>query len=196
MYLFYEHHRDATNKIILTEIKFSSSNTRWFISFKDQRENMIFEAAKIILKWPPVLKRSIDPTRWVWTYFEDYGEQVLAKIQETTKPLGGVTCIEIEDLFVQAAAQIIQLGKRKKIDAKEFFYNYGAPIQRAALSREQIQLELTKLLEISTRDLAAATKDDMKRLYRRAALRLHPDRNNGDGSKMSDLNMYWGLYNA
>lgn len=39
------------------------------------------------------------------------------------------------------------------------------------------------------RDSAAA-----KKLYRAAALRLHPDRNNGDGSQMSKLNELWGIY--
>jgi hypothetical protein len=33
--------------------------------------------------------------------------------------------------------------------------------------------------------------DDWKKLYRKLALALHPDRNNGDGSKMSELNMIW-----
>lgn len=34
-------------------------------------------------------------------------------------------------------------------------------------------------------------KDALKSAYRTAALALHPDRNNGDGSKMSALNTLW-----
>lgn len=34
---------------------------------------------------------------------------------------------------------------------------------------------------------------DAKPYYRKAALALHPDRNNGDGSKMSELNRVWAL---
>lgn len=33
-----------------------------------------------------------------------------------------------------------------------------------------------------------------KKLYRSAAMRLHPDRNNGDGSRMSKLNELWSIY--
>ena len=35
-----------------------------------------------------------------------------------------------------------------------------------------------------------------KKSYRMKALALHPDRNGGDGAKMSELNMYWQVYNA
>lgn len=35
-----------------------------------------------------------------------------------------------------------------------------------------------------------------KKLYLSAAMRLHPDRNNGDGSKMSKLNELWGIYGS
>lgn len=33
-----------------------------------------------------------------------------------------------------------------------------------------------------------------KKLYRSAAIKYHPDKNNGDGSKMSKLNELWGIY--
>lgn len=196
MYLFYEHHKDPAGKILLTEIKLSSSNSQWNVAFYNPKEKMLFEIAKQLLKWPPVLKRSADLQRYVWSYFEDYGAQVIQKIEDTTAPLGGVTCIEIEDLFSQAAAQTIHLGKRKKIDPAEFFYNHGVAQATPVLTKEQVIAKLAPLL-LSTEDIIGrAEKAELKKLYRAAAMRLHPDRNNGDGSRMSDLNMLWSIYNT
>lgn len=36
----------------------------------------------------------------------------------------------------------------------------------------------------------------VKKVYRAAAIKYHPDKNNGDGSKMSKLNELWGIYGA
>jgi curved DNA-binding protein CbpA len=49
-------------------------------------------------------------------------------------------------------------------------------------------------LEQKLKQLMGETLD--KSSYRRAALKYHPDRNNGDGSKMSELNSLWSVYNA
>jgi hypothetical protein len=43
--------------------------------------------------------------------------------------------------------------------------------------------------KITTQELT-----ELKKLYRKRALELHPDRNGGDGSKMSELNRLWTLY--
>jgi hypothetical protein len=57
--------------------------------------------------------------------------------------------------------------------------------------------ELLSLLGLNTWGAFDALLKDAsaaKKLYRSAALRLHPDRNAGDGSQMSKLNELWRIY--
>ena len=71
------------------------------------------------------------------------------------------------------------------MSAEEFFYNRGVSAAVPALDREQVQVKLKVLLATDTVD---------KKSYRAAALKYHPDRNHGDGAKMSELNMLWQLW--
>jgi len=45
-------------------------------------------------------------------------------------------------------------------------------------------------------DTILSDKNSAKKIYRAAAIKLHPDKNNGDGSKMSKLNELWGIYGS
>jgi DnaJ-like protein len=54
--------------------------------------------------------------------------------------------------------------------------------------------DLRKLCELLYVDIKLAkewTYDEAKKRYRKAAMQYHPDRNGGDGSKMSSLNEVW-----
>ena len=59
--------------------------------------------------------------------------------------------------------------------------------------REEL-LSLLGLSSWSQFDSMLSDKSATKKLYRSAAIRLHPDKNNGDGNKMSKLNELWGIY--
>lgn len=199
MYVFYEHHRSSDNKsITLTEIRLSSTKPALSIAFYNTREKAIFTVAVPVMKMPPVASRVYDDTTKLWTYLPPYGEQVLQKLQEITKALGGVTLKEIEDLAEDAKVNVISTKRTTKKSAEKFFYNgTNAPAQSTpAFTKEQLALKLCAIFEISAAEMNKLSAEDGKRLYRRAALRLHPDRNNGDGSKMSELNMLWGVWNA
>ncbi len=50
---------------------------------------------------------------------------------------------------------------------------------------------LDKFKELTTTDLRGQEYTLAKKIYRRAALSNHPDRNNGDGSKMAEINECW-----
>jgi hypothetical protein len=82
--------------------------------------------------------------------------------------------------------------KATTFTTSDFFYN-TTPVKTVE-SKESLQQKLAALLQIPisilTDPIAA------KRAYRTTALKLHPDRNNGDGSKMSELNLLWSLWNA
>ena len=113
---------------------------------------------------------------------------MLKGLKTVCASLGGITPVEVEDLTEQCRSGRIRLDKKraKPLGAEEFFYNHGAPAPAITLTKEQIAEKLSILMG----DVID------KSAYRKAALRLHPDRNNGDGSRMSELNMLWGLYNA
>ena len=187
VFVFYEHHRDANQKIVLTEIKLSSSDKAFRIAFYHSRENLLFDLIKPLLKAPASSVRSYDEVTNVWSY-KFGGEHVLQSIEAVTKALGGVSLVELPDLAEQATQGTINLSGRKsaKMKAEEFFYQHAVPNTSRILTKEQIEEKLTVLV--------GAVID--KTSYRRAALRYHPDRNNGDGSKMSELNMLWQLYNS
>jgi hypothetical protein len=78
------------------------------------------------------------------------------------------------------------------IPPEDFFYNQGTA-KSVDVSREELANQLLALLGITAQELADSNA--AKKAYRRKALELHPDRNQGDGSKMSELNSTWTAYN-
>jgi hypothetical protein len=193
VYIYYEHHRDVSGKIVLTELRLSSDrHGRLEIHFWNKMENIVFESVKKLLKWPPLQNYSYDPALKLWSYFGQYGvtgtygEEVIKKVQLVVEALGQpFKAFEVEDLADQAINDKVDLSgarkRTKRMSAEEFFYNHGVPAAQQAMSLETVQKKLTVLMgtEIS------------KKTYRLAAMRLHPDRNNGDGSKMTELNWLW-----
>lgn len=189
MYVYYEHIRDANGALILSELRLSSKGdgTLW-INIKDSTENLLFKLCVPILKQPPSTVRSFDEATKVWSYTGTTGEAVLNGLKAVCASLGGITPVEVEDLTEQCRSGRIRLDKKraKPLGAEEFFYNHGVASSSPTLTKEQILEKLSNILG----------PEVTKSAYRKAALRLHPDRNNGDGSRMSELNMLWGLYNA
>lgn len=196
MYVFYEHHRDAAGAITLTEMRLSSRKERFEINFYVDKEKAIFDICKVVLKNAPVGIRSYDPTLFIWSYLgEVWGQVTLKALQDTTAALGGITPIEVDDLAGYCRmGRYDPTARAKRPKVEDFFYQH-AP-SKTVIPKESVVPQLTKLLEVSENELIHADKDTLKKFYRRACLKLHPDRNNGDGSMMSELNMLWGIYNA
>lgn len=76
---------------------------------------------------------------------------------------------------------------------EDFFYeqppvNQNSIRPTAELSLKDIELKLIEFFAVP--DLTG----DLKKLYRRAAMKYHPDLNNGDSTKMSELNWLWQEY--
>lgn len=202
MYVYYEHHKDADGKIILTEMRLSSfANGTLAISHKNPIEQLLKGLCLSILKFPPIGVRSMDEKNWVWSYFgqygvtSTYGEEVLLRIQNITRPLQEVKLIEVQNLAVQALQHKVNLAVQSQIRPEDFFYQHTASTGTTALSKEEILLKLKELILAANIILPENDFPD-KKTYRQAAMKYHPDRNNGDGSKMSELNMLWGMYNA
>lgn len=98
--------------------------------------------------------------------------------------------IWLEDLFKKAN---LDIREEKIVNPEDFFYNQGTatPIVE---SKDSLAQKLVAMLGITAQDLQDAGL--LKKAYRRKALELHPDRNNGDGAMMSELNSIWSQYNA
>ena len=114
------------------------------------------------------------------TYNEDTKHwSILSKYYENLKSAGSVMNLKWEE--------------QQKIKAGKFFYEevLNTPV---VVTREMLQAQLCKLMEVQPDTLHDTVL--AKKAFRAAALRYHPDRNNGDGSKMSELNSLWSQYNA
>jgi hypothetical protein len=187
MYVYYEHHKDASGKIVLTELVLSSwGDSKLAIKFLDATENMLFEICKLALKHAPVAQRSYEPATNVWSYFDEWGKFTLDRLVSVTEAIAHkVTLVEVQDLAAQAVNKRIDRSA-KRVRPEDFFYNYGKPVAAPQMTKETVAQRLKQLM--------GETLD--KSSYRRAALKYHPDRNNGDGSKMAELNSLWSVYNA
>jgi hypothetical protein len=95
------------------------------------------------------------------------------------------------DLVLTAGAFKIEINKF--IDPATFFYDNPIPTS-SKNTPETIKEKLAVILNISTVEFSSSAADLLTKLYRRKALELHPDRNNGDGSRMSELNQLWSEY--
>jgi hypothetical protein len=195
MYVFYEHHRDTTDTITLTELRLSSYPDWLRIQFKNPTENTAFESAKVLLKEAPVSVRSYDTDIKVWSYLgSEWGQKTIARLEQVIPLITKLKLVEVEDLRIYARVDRYDPKRKQEIKPEDFFYQHTPTA--TVVPKESVVPQLTKLLEVSETELVSADKDTLKRLYRRACLRLHPDRNAGDGSRMSELNMLWGIYNA
>ena len=135
----------------------------------------------------PASNRVYDPQTKIWTIEKNIFENHLLKLMDMLSiryKLGKPYDTYGRD---RTASQM------PMIDPNNFFYN-TTPVPQAQ-TRESITESLAKILEVPTATLAQPL-DVVKKIYRRKALELHPDRNNGDGSKMSELNSLWSVYNA
>ena len=193
MFVFYQHHKDpSSGKTVLTELRLSSSINSWSIAFYNEKEKTLFEALKPILKMPDAQLRSYNPQTNIWSYFNETGPTILEHLVKIGNVIGSLTVYEVENLELLASQSRFDYTKKQAPQRPdEFFYNYGQPSGVAApsLSRDELRIKLAELMQVT-----AEAVD--KKSYRLAAMRLHPDRNNGDGSRMSDLNMYWRMYNG
>jgi DnaJ domain len=74
-----------------------------------------------------------------------------------------------------------------QIKEEDFFYSAAQPIAQSQF-KASVEEVLVILFGVS---VLPSSKEELTRLYRKAALKYHPDRNAGDSSKMSELNVAW-----
>lgn len=194
MYLFYEHTRDASGKVVVTDVTTSSYESGKGISWSTDRP--VHEFLLLMFKKIPIAYRTFNPDTKVWSFIGGQGEVLLKQIEAAALGAGLSSKIkfeEIPELATQMEAGGIDRSKKKQFNPEDFYYNKNAPVATKTLSKEEVKKKLLVLFDCGVEPLDAV---EWKKLYRKAALKYHPDRNGGDASKMSELNMLWGVFNG
>lgn len=185
MYLLYEFHTDSDGNLLATDMMLSSGFPgRTFIRFKDPIETGLFETCKKVFKDVHTKERTIDMDTYIWSFFGDAGKQVYERLKAMPLEQIGMVYERVENLAAQRASGSIA-KQTVFTNPKDFFYQSEAPASSGP-SLEEVEKKLKNLL--GTEDLDTP---GLKKVYFKAAMRLHPDRNNGDSSGMTELNYYW-----
>ena len=140
---------------------------------------------------------SIFDTKWDG-YFDKIKNNQIPGIIDIAKALG-FQFKSWENIYTDLIDKVPEKWKESGVpDASEFFYDNDTERhspQASELSKEDIEKELKNLLEIN-QDITFSIiqENDLKKMYRKAAMKFHPDLNGGDSSKMTNLNYYWQQY--
>ncbi|HEY1646317.1 MAG TPA: J domain-containing protein [Candidatus Saccharimonadales bacterium] len=83
---------------------------------------------------------------------------------------------------------------RVKLESFDEFFETPAPMAKTPRTKAELIKSFEHLLK--SNEIYISIREDIdldsgKKIYRKGALALHPDRNNGDGSKMAELNILW-----
>jgi len=181
------------------------TNTIWFY---DKTEKVTFNFISSLFKEINLSNREYDVATFITTLLGIQGKRILAVINSIYVG-GGLKYLKIK--------QIIKLEEKVKnktplnwvepppkpepkaqgqveikFKEEEFFYKPSASI--GELSGEALWNALALKLNEEVIWVKSASNDELKKVYRRKAMELHPDRNNGNGAAMAELNYLYQLY--
>ena len=192
MYVFFENHRDESGNVVATDVISSSYEDNFRINWN--RDKVQFEIMKKLLKSPPIAVRTYSDETHMWSYLGQEGFFLLKTLKEAFDklPQMKIEFREAKDLEEAVRRGSISHDKQSKFNAENFYYNRFAAVAELTKDTAAPKLALIFGCKVEALEDSAAAK----KYYRANALRLHPDRNGGDGSKMSELNMLWRIYNG
>jgi hypothetical protein len=199
MYVFFQELKIGES--VLTEFILSSDGWTGKIEWKKPIEAVQKELILGFFKQIPPTQREYEVTNHIWTFLGPAGAQLVSILNQAIqgKLLSGTILQEVKDLrgnLKRGNLRYIPPTPPKPKFKEEDFFHAPPPAKKVELSGEALYSALSSLLGIELSLFKSLNPADLKKAYRSAALRLHPDRNNGDGSRMSELNALWSIYSV
>ena len=206
MFVFYEKFPGNTPVEDVYEFVLSSDGRTNKISFYDKKEKREHALVTEFIKNIPLTERTYDATTHVTCILGTMGATLLT-VLESSITRGLLTQTKIKQ--ISNLQQNLQRGNLSYIPPKvntkapevviefneeEFFHK--PETKSSELSGPALYKALAKILGVPESSLKTLDPSELKKIYRRRCLDLHPDRNGGDGSKMAELTYLWRLYNA
>jgi hypothetical protein len=223
MFVIYEHVHAAvpapgtplgTQTVLYSEIVLSSDGRGDKIDWKKLNERPQAEIITQLLRQVSPDKREYDATTHIWTFMNAFGVNAITVLNQAIQNgiLPSTQLKSVKDLrglharkdfsyvppprpspFKSRSPVEVEI----KFDASTFFHAPPPPPKGAGLpTGEALYSALASLLHVDVTFIKTAPKEEQKKVYRRAALSYHPDRPDGDASKMSELNTLWAAFNA
>jgi hypothetical protein len=179
----------------LADIHFSGERDAPNRSIKDKNA---FNAAVTGMGQIPSGKKRWDATAKVWHIDSEYWQKIMLFY------VNGAPLFEMVPYPTPAMFEQFMLDAPKpapgtfrnqpdNVAAQGFFNNFNQVIEKVAVAKSDKDM-LAELLALPSYDAIPRDKATAQKLYKQAAMRWHPDRNNGDGSRMASLNQLWGAY--
>lgn len=168
-----------TNKKKTARLIYEPSLQGYSLSFSYNRDIVEF-----IKKAIPSHKRTTSgPPDWTWYFGSEYFD--LIKLLFDGHREYTLTIVSENEV-------------KKKLEEAQNTQSSWAPAQYSIDAELQKFVQLLLPVSIGKngdfdKEVKNWTKNDATKAYRRAAMFYHPDRNNGDGSKMSELNSTWAI---
>lgn len=194
MYLLYEHLKDANGNLLATDMLMSSFYPgKPGINFKNPGEAGFFEFTKKTFKNIHISQRSYDPDTKIWSFLGRIGGTVYKVLHDSPLASVGLKFQRIESLRDQVLAGYVHAPTAQfAFDPQDFFYTPAPPVSTAPSKSEAARL-LAPILGIPESSIGSLEFKELKKYYRAAAMLAHPDRNGGDGARMTNLNYLWQI---
>jgi hypothetical protein len=142
----------------------------------------------------PISARVYDPSDHSWTVSQDDFYKLTLSFETVLNAIYShyqtINATDWQDWSVFTPATPKYVAE----NAEDFFHQPQAASPAMTKASLQEALSAALALESGIATLVALSDSDLKKAYRRAAMLAHPDRNNGDGSRMSELNMLYQQY--
>ena len=174
------------------QLKFSGSK----IDADAPMNTIGFNIALATIRQLPSGKRMFDADTKVWSIDNDYWRDLREKfllLNKTHELVEHPTEASFQAFLTGIPEEKIRWDGPENKAAADFFHHFDNVITKVADTRTD-KVVLATLLGVPSFDDIPSDKSAARSIYKKAALRHHPDRNNGDGSKMSELNRLWGAY--
>ena len=127
----------------------------------------------------PKSARNYDSRRRVWFVETEIFEAFLKGLKHLINTDPNYYSISVRD-------------NRTKLEDWDSFFNSSPVVPKPLDSKDELLAKFWAIISGTGLNRSSVCSiQDLKPIYRKAAMIYHPDRNNGDGSKMSELNQIW-----